>query len=285
MANSNVTLEDFYKHVLNGVPEGFTADGAHVNIMRLEKGRRKVHAAPAKPARRDFYKISLLEGHSLIHYADRSIETKGSTLTFFNPLVPFTWEPLDSDCTGVNCLFNEAFFAEKLHTSLRALPMFTPGNKPSYELDEAQRAELERIFAKMESELLSDYRLKYELIRNYIVEILHFALKMEPSEMLYKHSNANARITSVFLELLERQFPIEAPDRQASLRSPADFAARLAVHVNHLNRAIKETTGKTTSDLIAERVVNEAKALLKHTSWNISEIGYSLGFEGPGALR
>ncbi|HQU84956.1 MAG TPA: helix-turn-helix domain-containing protein, partial [Pyrinomonadaceae bacterium] len=50
---------------------------------------------------------------------------------------------------------------------------------------------------------------------------------------------------------------------------------------NHLNRALKETTGKTTTELIAERMTQEAIALLKHTNWNVSEIAYTLGFEEP----
>jgi len=56
---------------------------------------------------------------------------------------------------------------------------------------------------------------------------------------------------------------------------------RLSVHVNHLNRAVKEVTGKTTTAHIGDRIINEAKALLKHTDWNISEIAYGLGFEYP----
>jgi AraC-like DNA-binding protein len=59
------------------------------------------------------------------------------------------------------------------------------------------------------------------------------------------------------------------------------FAEQLSVHVNHLNRAIRETTGKTTTAHISERIANEAIALLRHTNWNISEISYSLGFEEP----
>jgi AraC family transcriptional activator of pobA len=55
----------------------------------------------------------------------------------------------------------------------------------------------------------------------------------------------------------------------------------LAIHVNHLNRAIRQTTGKTTTNHIFERLTSEAIALLKHTNWNISEISYSLGFEEP----
>ena len=81
------------------------------------------------------------------------------------------------------------------------------------------------------------------------------------------------------MELLERRFPIESTLQQVGLRSPLDFAGQLGVHVNHLNRALKETTGKTTSQLIAERVTQEARALLKHTDWNISEIAWCLGFE------
>jgi len=51
------------------------------------------------------------------------------------------------------------------------------------------------------------------------------------------------------------------------------------VHVNHLNRVLKENTGKTTTDIIANRITQEAKILLKQTDWNISEVAYSLGFE------
>jgi AraC-like DNA-binding protein len=42
---------------------------------------------------------------------------------------------------------------------------------------------------------------------------------------------------------------------------------------------LKEVTGKTTRQLIAERIASEARALLKHTNWNISEIAWCLGFE------
>ena len=39
----------------------------------------------------------------------------------------------------------------------------------------------------------------------------------------------------------------------------------LNVHVNYLNRAVKEVTGKSTTTHITERIVSEAKALLQHT--------------------
>ena len=59
------------------------------------------------------------------------------------------------------------------------------------------------------------------------------------------------------------------------------LAAKDSVHVNHLNRAVREVTGKTTTLHLKERIVAEAKALLLHTAWNISEISHSLGYEYP----
>jgi AraC-like DNA-binding protein len=55
----------------------------------------------------------------------------------------------------------------------------------------------------------------------------------------------------------------------------------LHVHVNYLNSAVKKVTGKPTTGHIADRIISEAKALLQHTDWSISEIAYALGFEYP----
>lgn len=119
-------------------------------------------------------------------------------------------------------------------------------------------------------------------MRNLVFDLIHSAMKMQPANIsVTQHSNASSRISSLFLELLERQFPIENARQRFGLRSAADFANQLTIHVNHLNRALKETTQKTTSEIIAERILQEAKILLKHTDWNISEIAYSLGFEEP----
>ena len=41
---------------------------------------------------------------------------------------------------------------------------------------------------------------------------------------------------------------------------------------------LKENTGRTTTELIGGRVIQEAKVLLKQTSWTVSEISDSLGF-------
>lgn len=277
------SIEEFYRNKFSFLPGNLQNGVGHFNVFRLEDclGDGK---SQLSYNRRDFYKISLIRGHNVYHYADKSIEVNGTALMFFNPQVPYTWELASGtkeDVTGYFCIFTEAFFSEKIRGNIGDLPMFTVGGKPAYILNKEQDAHVTAIFHKMFEEIDSDYAYKYDLLRNYITEITHFALKTQPSEALFKHIDANTRITSVFTELLERQFPIETTSQRFAMRSAKDYATQLAVHVNHLNRAIKETTGKTTTHFIAERLLSEAKALLKHTDWNISEISYSLGFEEP----
>ncbi len=131
----------------------------------------------------------------------------------------------------------------------------------------------------MYKELSSDYIYKYDLLRNYVLELIHYGQKLQPATALYPTHTASARVSSLFIELLERQFPIESPHQILTLRTAKDYADRLSMHVNHLNKVLKENTGKTTTVIIANRIIQEAKILLKQTDWNISEIAYCLGFE------
>lgn len=274
------TLEEFYAHKFNTPPPVIATGPGHFNVFRLEDCWTGGKVATPY-SRRDFFKISLIRGKHRYHYADKSIEVDGTTLIFFNPNVPYRFEALDDETTGFFCIFKDSLFTESLRGNINELAMFVPGGKPSYNLSENQEEEIVRLFEKMLQEIESDYRFKYDLLRNYVTEMIHYALKIQPTETLYQHPDANSRITAVFTELLERQFPIETPAQRFTLRSASHFADRLSVHVNHLNRAIRETTGKTTTAHICERLTSEAKALLKHTNWNIAEISYSLGFEEP----
>ncbi len=54
---------------------------------------------------------------------------------------------------------------------------------------------------------------------------------------------------------------------------------RRAYYKISLNKVLKENTGKTTTDLISHRLMQEAKILLKQTNWTVSEIAYGLGFD------
>jgi AraC family transcriptional activator of pobA len=275
------SLLEFYQHQFQQSPDTRPTDLGQVNVFRLEESLA-LSKEPVQFSRRDFYKIALLRrGHSAYHYAAQSLEVRGPALLFFNPQVPYTRQLLSDETSGFFCIFRADFFRGRAGIDLTERPFLQPGSLPAYPLTPSQEAEVNALFEKMLTELRSDYLLKYDLVRTYAAELVHYALKLRPADTYYRHPDAKARLTAVFLELLERQFPIESLTQRLTLRSARDVAQQLAVHPNHLNHCVRTTTGKTTTAHLAARLASEAKALLRQTDWNIAEVGYSLGFDEP----
>jgi AraC family transcriptional regulator, transcriptional activator of pobA len=270
------TLEEFYKRKFDWMPDTIRNEIGHFNLFRLEPYvEGKPTSIPYK--RRDFYKIMLVKGSSQVHFADKLVEIKKQALSFSNPQIPYKWEHLDKIREGIYCIFNQHFFHQ--FGQLNQYEVFQPNGTHIFELSDDDTNHVSEIFERIAKEFNSDYKYKYDAIRNQIFELLHFGLRLQPYVNPEKQPpNASQRISALFLELLERQFPIDDSHPTVQLRSASDFANQLNVHVNHLNRAVKETTEKTTTQIISERILQESKILLRHSAWNVSEIAYALGF-------
>lgn len=276
-----ITVQDFYKQASLLIPERIQKEIGHFNVFKTEEvfesGSTKM---PYN--RRAYYKISLIIGKNRAEYADKVIDIEDNALLFATPQIPYNYHSLDEKQSGIFCIFSEDFFAQgNIGKPVSEFPVFQPGGNPIFFLNPEQIEEVKEIFGKMLRELDSDYAYKYDLIRNYVMELIHTGQKLQPVSGLHVETNAFRRVSSLFMELLERQFPVEPPHQKLKLRSAKDYADRLSIHVNYLNKVLKEMTGKTTTGLILERIVQEAKILLKHTDWNISEIAYCLGFDEP----
>jgi AraC family transcriptional activator of pobA len=274
------TLEEFYKrHPVDNqkvFAENNTGQG-HFNVFLR---RPCFNRTPF--SRRDFYKIGLVIGNGKLIYADKEVVIDRPALVFSSPSVPSSWESGPGPQEGYFCLFTQAFIKSHEHkNALQDFPLFKVDGRNIVFLDEAQLTFLSTTLGRMMEELDSDYAGKYDLLRNYLRIIMHEALKIAPIANYEMNINAAGRITTEFLDLLERQFPIDSPEQLLQLKTANDFAQSLAVHTNHLNRSIKEVTGKTTTQHISERILKEAYALLKHTNWSISQIANGLGFEEP----
>ncbi len=275
--DKKLSIEEFYQSTHQYVPESVRLGIGHFNVFKLDEFTGP-NPKPMPFNRRDYFKISLVKGRSRVHYADKVVNVDKQVMVFSNPQIPYNWEQIDVQLSGYFCVFTDTFFHQ--FGELTQYPVFQPGGSPVFQLSDAQMELVMVIFKKMIVEIESDYVYKYDVLRNMVFELIHTALKLQPANLnVNLQSNASERISGLFAELLERQFPIENPAQRIQLRTASDFAEQLGVHVNHLNRALKDTVQKSTSILIRERVVQEAKILLRHTNWNISEIAHSLGFE------
>lgn len=285
----STTLEQFYSkefHKGEGaggslLPEGISKEIGHFNVFNVGEMVAKYREKPFMPYnRRTYYKISFISGRHRAEYADKTVEIDSYALLFASPRVPYRWFPLDENQDGFFCIFTPEFLLKsKSGVVIDELPIFTPGGFPVFMLDETKAEEIKGIFTKMYKEIQGSYVFKYDLLRNYLLELIHYGQKLQPDTGLYTTNTSGTRVVSLFIELLERQFPIASPNHKLVLKTAGDFAGRLSIHVNHLNKVLKEHTGKTTTELVKDRLLQEAKILLRQTDWSISEIAWSLGFE------
>jgi len=275
------SIEDFYQNATATRPEGVTMENGHFNIFEIEKLFDKRTGTRIMPYnRRTYYKISFIQGRSRAEYADKVVDIPECALLFATPKIPYHWIPQDDSQAGLFCIFTADFLSRNnVGIILEDLPIFQPGVLPILQLTSKEATEVEYIFRKMHKEMGSDYVYKYDLLRNLVLETIHYGQKLQPMPAMKSRQNASERIYSLFIELLERQFPVDRPQERLNLRTAKDYAGRLAIHVNHLNKVLKEKTGRTTTDIISTRVIQEAKILLKQTDRSISDIAYTLGFD------
>ncbi|RAJ80397.1 AraC-like DNA-binding protein [Chitinophaga dinghuensis] len=269
-------ISGFYERIHYLASEKIGLDKPHINVFE------RAACIGATPfSRRDYYKVILILGTGKLDYANQSIYIDRPALVFSNPMIPYNWNPDSSAQGGWFCIFNQAFIQQR-EGLLTHLPMFQIDTDKVFFPDANSVEEIATFFKAMMRENSEDYVYKSDVLRNYLHLIIHHALKMQPARDYDRDLNAAARITSLFLELLNRQFPVDSRERELKLRSAKDFAKQLSLHTNHLNRVVKDFTGKTTTEHIAGRILLEANDLLLNTDWPISEIGYRLGFQYPG---
>jgi AraC family transcriptional regulator, transcriptional activator of pobA len=285
----NISIREFYKEIFGDsdnkidyfLESKSSNDLGHFNVFDMVKfyssGNKK---SEMTYNRRLYYKISLIKGKNLVEYADKTVMIEKQGILFATPKIPYRYTPQNKKQSGFFCVFTKEFLSKsKIGLLIDDLPIYQHNSDFVYQLNDEQYLEMETIFKKMDAELSSDYAFKYDLLRNYVLELIHTGQKLKPMETNTVSTNAASRISSLFIELLERQFPIESDAQVIQIKAPLDFAKTLGIHINHLNKVLKEATGRNTTEIINGRITEEAKILLKQTQWNISEIANSLGFD------
>ncbi|EJL61185.1 helix-turn-helix domain-containing protein [Flavobacterium sp. CF136] len=286
---SSITIKEFYQDILGDscpaisqfLTDNIHDDIGHFNVFNIPKIYRAFKLKTEMPCNRQtYYKISLINGKNKIEYTDKTVDIEDCAVLFASPKIPYNYTNVCTEQSGHFCVFTKDFLPTvTIGLELDNLPVFSPNSDFIFQISTEQFHQFEAIFLKMHEEIKSDYIYKYDLLRNYVMELIHFGQKLKPILPVENRKTASSRMTALFVELLERQFPIENISQVIQLKTPADFAGKLGVHVNHLNRILKETTGRTTGEIIGSRIYQESKIILSQTEWNISEIAFTLGFE------
>ena len=182
---------------------------------------------------------------------------------------------------GYYLLFNPAFMDSFLPASRipEEFPFFSYTGMSFFQLSPEELAQIEGHILRINEELLTDNADKAKAIQLYLYLIL---LELRRS---YTRQQLDAYTGMTDNSILVHRFKKLVHQHYLTLQKVTDYAGLLYVTPNHLNRTVKEVSGRTASDHIAEMIAQEAKALLRHTDLSVSEIACRLQFSESSSFN
>jgi AraC-like DNA-binding protein/mannose-6-phosphate isomerase-like protein (cupin superfamily) len=233
----------------------------------------------ANPHRHNFYEVFYITGGMGTHYIDfNAYPIEPNTFYFISPGQVHYWNttiPIE----GEILIFMDDFLllAPADYMVLHELSFFhTVEGSPTLQLDESDHLQVMSLLRAIAEEFKTyDFR-SASVLRSY----LHILLVQ--TQRIYAIQEAKAgngqdkiaqKLTRQFKKLVTKQF--------VTGQSVQEYADQLGVSVNHLNKTVKDTTGRTPGQLIRQEIILEAKRLFQHTDLTATEIGYRLAFDDP----
>ncbi len=249
-------LDDFYSNDLKS---------------HLRKNKDLVY----KPHKHNFYLCVFFTEGSGIHEIDFNAYTvQPGSVFFLKPGQTHSWK-FDSPPKGYLFFHTQNFY--ELSFSNRLLHQFpfyfSQKNTPSLVLTKTRIAELHRKFEELNTEYYQ--KMPYQefkitsLINTIYIDLARCYIDSKPKEVA-----SSLR----YIETL-RSLEKEIEHFYLLEKSASYYANKLNISSKHLNRIVKATVDKTTTELISERVLLEAKRLIVHSNNSLSSIAEILGFE------
>lgn len=231
----------------------------------------KEHRFTNLPHKHDFFLVVLVTQGSGWHEVDfvRHSVKPGSVFTLQPGQMHF-WN-LSDDIDGF-VFFHTKSFYEEANNSLRIydFPFYN-----SFQSNAAFTVSTEKVnklkywmleIIEETEHIQSDSRLKIRTL----IDLVYIELSRDfTQEKTTSKTNYLSRIYE-FEKLIE--------DNYKTNKSAQFYADKLHISAKHLNRIVKDAVNKTSSELIADRIILEAKRLLIQSKLNVTEIGYKLGY-------
>lgn len=172
------------------------------------------------------------------------------------------------DLEGFYCHFSDEFIGAN---PFLGIWITQPSHQNYLKITQKEASSLELLLARM-VELFkhrkknpNNDRLIISYLSTFIAELF---LTVKKQELKPRLNNA---IFSNFMSLVHKKFKQHWTIQK--------YASALNITPNHLNKRVKQESGKTTSKIIKETIILEAKVLLLQTNMNIKEISTELGFD------
>lgn len=223
----------------------------------------------------DFYEVLFLTNGTGIHTIDfQDYEIKANSIFFLSPGQIHDLQ-LSTDVEGYIFLFSSAFyhFNKTDPFKLFELPFFYnlgKENPPIYLKNETDKTIITNYFQNSITESKQNLAESEEVIRALLDLLLIHCKRIYPIQ--------NQEDSNVKGKILVKRFKQIIEQKCRESLSIKQYAELLKITPNHLSETVKSITGRTSTDLINDRMILEIKRMLTHTSLTISEIAFQLNF-------
>jgi len=243
-------------------------------ITRIEESAPYIEF-PIKLHRRDQFEFLLItEGHAIRTKGLNSYRLNKNSLFFLPPGQITSTEFVSEDCKGYFCMFDAAFFYSfsRENNYLDRFSFFQTEGDPLIALPQESMRDILFLLNKLYNEFMEATVNKQDIAATLIRAVL---LEADKYQTIPKEGPP---ITPAIPVELVRKYKYLLNKYLLSKKSLKEYADLLFVSPNHLNKCVKEVTGKTAGMLIVDMQLLEAKVLLKQTDLTVSQIAGRLGF-------
>jgi AraC family transcriptional regulator, transcriptional activator of pobA len=244
-------------------------DEKNIDFEMITASKSSLPNAPDKPHRHNFYEILVVKQSFCTHIIDFKTYTINNHELLIIPKNSVHSSFATDQYDGIWLLFGEGFFTPEQSKTLFRMSIFNPviDNKLidlNFNLEIYTYLD---IIEKEHEEIDDNYLILQNLLFSFLLKLERLAQEQYP--IISPKSERNIYIE--FMTLLEKYFKSE--------HSVSFYAEELHITPKKLNEFLSKSTGKTTNDIILERLMVEAKRLLIYSENSVKEIAFDLGYE------
>ena len=218
--------------------------------------------------------ISEGEGKLNADFADYEI-SKG-TIAFFSPFQPFMIEA--SMLGGVIINFHPDFFCIFRHqneVASEGILFNNPAHPPFFHIAESERSSIHNIIGHITAEMRLTSLAQQDLLIAYLKILLIRAIRIKLLKSTTSQSLDQGKSDATLLRQLKKMIELYFRTKH----NGGEYADLLNVPLKRLGRIVKKHFQRTLTDIIADRIVMEAKREMNFTSRTVKEIAFELGFD------
>jgi AraC-type DNA-binding domain-containing proteins len=182
------------------------------------------------------------------------------------------YKSISEDFEGLFVVMSKKFTESLMPNAHERLPLLiSVTDNPVIPLDKEGLTGMLNYFEMLKKLILvEDHPYRMEVARYLTLSFLYGAGYHYHKFADKREKTHNEMLIEKFLHLVDTHYKKE--------RGLEYYADKLCITSKHLSRVLRETGNKSPNDLINERVVLEAKALLKSTNMTIQQISDELNF-------